>query len=102
MARKRGQSVAGLKDYGQEFELDPEKLRIGAVKAFATYRVEDTVNLWSRRARKEIKIGKLSTGRCIEGKGHSERILPELRAEVPTGLKVLPLGQAGVWSWVKG
>lgn len=105
VARKRGQSVAGLNDHGQELVLDPEKLRshrIGAIMAFATYRVEDIVNLWSRRARKEIKIGKLTTGGCIEGKRHSERICPELRAEVPTGLKVLPPGQAGVLSWVKG
>lgn len=70
--------------------------------AFATCQVEDIVNLWSRRSRKEIKIGKLATGGCIEGRRHFERICPELRAEVPTGLKVLPPGQAGVLSWVKG
>lgn len=104
VVRKRGQSVAGLSDHGQEFVLDPEKFRrhrIGALMAFATYRVEDIVNLWSKRARKEIKIGKLTTRGCIEGKKHSERICPEVRAEVPTGLKVLPPGQAGVLNWVK-
>lgn len=57
--------------------------------------MEDIVNLWSRRVRKEIKIGKLPTGGCIEGKRHSERLCPELRAEVPTGLKGMPRGKQG-------